>query len=178
MEYIIVAFILIILIYLTIHHLNKGRSTSEVEGIRLNWGNPKSKSYFHFARISRYADALKEDFHRLTDQTIEDIDFHKLFKFIDRTTSKVGQQFLYKKVGQPTENGADQSEALIKLFNDDIVLREKVQLQLLKLSDDDAYHIVSLLGNTFLERPKWLKFIAVDLIIIVGLIILSFKYQI
>ncbi len=178
MEYIIFGSIIIILIFLVIQYLNKGKSTDEIEKIRMDWGNPKSKDQFNFVKISRYADVVKEKFHRLTDQTIEDIDLNKLFTFIDRTTSKVGQQFLYKKIIEPSNEKANGAEKLIKLFHDDKSLREDVQLKLLKLSDDDAYHISALFRNTFIERPKWLNFLTLDLMIIGGLISLSFKYPI
>ncbi|HYF67436.1 MAG TPA: DNA mismatch repair protein MutS [Ohtaekwangia sp.] len=63
-------------------------------------------------------------------------------------------------------------------MNDNTILREAIQLQLIKLSDNDAYHISSLFRKTFLERPKWFNFLILDLVVIFGLIILSFKFQI
>jgi len=181
MEYLIFGSIIIILVYLGFHYLKRERSRGKIEQIRSAWAQPKSNfktSSFNFINIRKYADVVKEKFHRLTDQTIEDIDFHMLFKFIDRTTSKVGQQYLFKKVIEPTTNIEDQSEGLIKLFTTDKDLREAVQVELLKLSDPDAYHISALLGDIFVERPKWFRFLTPYIIIVVSLIILSIKFPV
>ncbi|MCZ8217251.1 MAG: DNA mismatch repair protein MutS, partial [Cyclobacteriaceae bacterium] len=133
---------------------------------------------FNFIKICKYADATKANFHRLTDQTIQDIDFNNLFIIVDRTTSKVGQQFLYKKLIEPSNETANQIEELIELFNSDVALREQAQIELLKISSNDAYHIVSLLGETFLKKPKWLNFLLINLLIIIFIIILSFIHKI
>lgn len=176
MEYLILGLIGFILVILVIHHVNKGRTKKKIEEIRTAWGNPKNES-FDFDYISKYADTVKENkFHQLTDQTIEDIDFYGLFAFIDRTTSKVGQQFLYKKIKEPTNNITDQSQRLINLFSNDKQLREEIQLELLKLNNNGAYFISSLLKDKLLEKPKWLNLLILDIFIVAILVILSFKF--
>jgi DNA mismatch repair ATPase MutS len=177
MEYFIFGSIIFILIFLLFQHLNKRKSKSDIEKIRIEWGKPKSRtSEFHIASIKKYANAITENFHRLTDQTIEDIDFHRVFMFIDRTTSRVGQQFLYKKVIEPTNEVKDPSENFIELFTRDQNLREEIQVELLKLSDYDAYYISSLLKGGFLPKPKWFNLVILNVSIISCLIILSFKF--
>ena len=176
MEYLILGLIGFILVILVIHHVNKGRTKKKIDEIRTAWGNPKKES-FDFDCICKYADTVKENkFHRLTDQTIEDIDFYGLFAFIDRTTSKVGQQFLYKKIIEPTNNITDQSQRLINLFSNDKQLREEIQLELLKLNNNGAYFISSLLKDKLLEKPKWLNLLILDIFIVAILVILSFKF--
>ncbi|MBX3009796.1 MAG: hypothetical protein KF816_17355 [Melioribacteraceae bacterium] len=178
MEYLIFGLIGFILVILVIHFFNKGRTKKKIEEIRTGWGNPKKES-FDFDSISKYADTVKDSkFHRLTDQTIEDIDFYGLFAFIDRTTSKVGQQFLYKKLLEPTNNTTDQAEGLINLFSTDKQLREEVQLELIKLNNNGAYYISSLLMDKLLEKPKWFNLLILDIIIVVGLVALSFKFPV
>ena len=178
MEYLIFGLIGFIIVILVIHHVNKGRTKKKIEEIRKSWGNPKKES-FDFDSISKYADTVKDSkFHRLTDQTIEDIDFYGLFAFIDRTTSKVGQQFLYKKLLEPTDNTTDQSEVLINLFSTDKQLREEVQLELIKLNNNGAYYISSLLKDKLLEKPKWFNLLILDIIIVAGLVALSFKFPV
>jgi DNA mismatch repair ATPase MutS len=178
MEYLIFGLIGFILVILVIHYVNKGRTKKKIEEIRTGWGNSKKES-FDFDSISKYADTVKESkFHRLTDQTIEDIDFYGLFTFIDRTTSKVGQQFLYKKLLEPTNNTTDQSERLIKLFSNDKQLREEIQLELIKLNNNGAYYISSLLKDKLLEKPKWFNLLILDIIIVAGLVALSFKFPV
>lgn len=176
MEYFVFGLVSILILLLLVQYLSKGRSKGDIKKIRLDWGNPKSKSHFNFIGIEKYADTVKESFHRLTDQTLEDIDFHKIFKFIDRTTSKVGQQFLFKKAIEPSNLKEDPLEKYIHLFSENSELREKIQLELSKLNDDDAYTIVSLLHATSLEKPKWFKLLTLDVILVSSLLILSFKF--
>ena len=178
MEYLIFGLTGFIIAILVIHHVNKGRTKKKIEEIRTGWSNPKKES-FDFDSISKYADTIKESkFHRLTNQTIEDIDFYGLFAFIDRTTSKVGQQFLYKKLLEPTSNTTDQSEGLISLFSTDKQLREEVQLELIKLNNNGAYNISSLLKDKLLEKPKWFNLLILDITIVAGLMELSFKFPV
>jgi DNA mismatch repair ATPase MutS len=178
MEYLILGVVIIILVLLVIHYLNKRRTKNKLEQIRSEWSKPKTDS-FDFANIKRYADAVAASkFHRLTDQTIEDIDFYGVFAFIDRTTSKVGQQFLFRKVIEPTKNNENKSERLIELFGKEKGLREQIQLELLKLGHNDAYYISSLLTGELLKKPKWFKLLVIDIVIVASLIILSFKFPV
>lgn len=152
------------------------RTKKKIKEIRASWGKPKLES-FDFDSISKYAESVKNpEFHRLTDQTLDDVDLKGVFTFIDRTTSKVGQQFLFKKLIEPTNYNKDQSEALIDLFTKDIPLRESVQLELLKLNGDGAYYIPNLLEDKLLEKPYWYKFLIQNIYAIVGLLILSFQF--
>lgn len=178
MEYLILGLIGIIIVILVIHHVNKDRTKKKIEGIRTAWGKPKKES-FDFDSISKYADTVnKNKFHRLTEQTLEDIDFYGLFAFIDRTTSKVGQQFLFKKIIEPTDSAKDQSERLINLFSSDKSLREEIQLELLKLNNGGAYFISSLLKDKLLEKPAWFNLLFLDIFIVACLLILSFKFPV
>jgi DNA mismatch repair ATPase MutS len=90
----------------------------------------------------------------------------------------VGQQFLYKKLLEPTDNTTDQSEGLINLFSTDKLLREEVQLELIKLNNNGAYYISSLLKDKLLEKPKWFNLLILDIIIVAGLAALSFKFPV
>jgi DNA mismatch repair ATPase MutS len=176
MDYLILGLIVVILVILVVHHVKKSGTKKEIEEIRTAWGNPKKES-FDFDCICKYVDTVRgSKFHRLTDQTIADIDFNALFQFIDRTTSKVGQQFLYKKILEPTNNTSDESEKLINLFSNDKQLREEVQLELRKLSNNGAYFISSLLKDRLLEKPKWFDLLILDFLIVTCLVILSFKF--
>ena len=178
MSYLVFGAILTLLTFIFIYLLNKRKSRKQVEQIRAAWGNSKTE-FFNFDGIKNYSEEVKgNNFHHLTEQTINDIDFYGLFEFIDRTTSKVGQQFLYRKVIEPTIHKSDPSQNLIELFANNKKLREEIQLDLLKLNETDAYYISSLLKDNLLQKPKWFKFLGLDIAIIIFLIILSFKYQI
>jgi hypothetical protein len=97
-----------------------------------------------------------------------------LFKFIDRTTSKIGQQFLFKNYLSLLTIQLTPLK-LIELFTNDIELREEVQIELLKLSHTDNYYISTLLQENLLERPKWLKYLKFDLVLLLLVFLISFK---
>lgn len=174
MEYLILGFITLFFIAFLLPYFQRNRSKKNLEAIQENWGKIKNE-LFYFNRIANYADASSTgSFHRLNQQTLEDIDFHALFEFVDRTTSKVGQQYLYKKMLEPTNQVSDSLEAFIHLFAKDEKLREAVQLELYNLSNEGAYFIPTLLSDQELKEPKWFKWLYVNLLIIVALLALSF----
>jgi DNA mismatch repair ATPase MutS len=178
MQYLLLGSIVVILILLVIRYVNNQRRKNTLNQLRAIWGHRKSGP-FDFARIKSYVDLTKEKFHRVNDQTLEDIDFDSLFKFIDRTTSTVGQQFLFKKLVEPTNEIEKQSEKLIQAVTDDKGLREKIQLELFRLSNYDGYHISSLMREkSLLEEPKWFKLLTLDLAIIGLLIVVSLIFPV
>ena len=84
-----------------VHFKKKKRYKHLVSDLRKNWGKKKEEEYFSFEDISRYFRRNKhknDAFHVVSDQTSLDLDLNEVFKFIDRTSSKVGQQYLYNKI--------------------------------------------------------------------------------
>ncbi|ANH83347.1 hypothetical protein A8C56_22280 [Niabella ginsenosidivorans] len=79
-----------------------GRRRKITDKIKASWGGPIEKRR-NFDRISRYA-AINNDtcFHRLTSQTLSDIDIEDLFACTDRTITGMGQQYLFHKMIHPT----------------------------------------------------------------------------
>lgn len=155
---------------------NSKKSKKSIELIRSNWGKAKTES-FYFEGIKSFSEIVKDNkFHQLSGQTINDIDFYSLFAFIDRTTSKIGQQLLFKKLIEPTDYPSDPHKKLIDLFATDNQLREEVQTELLKLSNTDVYYISTLLQKNLLEKPEWLKYLKFDLFLLLFLFIISFKF--
>ncbi|NOS91770.1 MAG: hypothetical protein HOP30_07595, partial [Cyclobacteriaceae bacterium] len=148
------------------------------EELKRQWGKPKADE-FDFDRIKKYANTSSENsFHQLTEQTCEDIDFQKLFAFVDRTASNVGQQVLYKRMTQPGSSLTNPLNHLIDFFRTQEKLRDAIQFKLLSLSRPDAYYISSLLTKNLLTRPKWLWALAISLLVTFCLVVLSFKYPI
>ena len=144
----------------------------------MEWGKPKVEP-FYFDSIGRYAEIVKDKgFHQLSNQTIQDIDFYDLFGFVDRTISKVGQQFLFKKILQPASSVDEMLDRNAELFTNNSKIREEVQIELLKLSRSGAYRITSLLQDKLLERPKWYKFSIIGVVVLIVMLLLSIKYPI
>lgn len=175
-NYFIWAAILILVVALIERASNKRRLKKKIEQIRLQWSKPKIEN-FDFDGIGKYAEVSQSDgFHQLTEQTIHDIDLYKVFAFIDRTTSRVGQQFLFKKAIQPTNLSKNPLDPFIQVFAANTGLREDIQLELSKLDSRDAYYISSLLGDTQLKKPKWFWLLYVNIIVLIGLFLLSFRF--
>ncbi|MFM7852369.1 MAG: hypothetical protein ACKO96_10755, partial [Flammeovirgaceae bacterium] len=178
MGYAIAVAICLVVVIVVLDFSRKRREKKRIEKIRAEWGKPKNE-LFDFDKIQKYSDIVTETkFHRLTEQTLVDIDFYRLFEFVDRTTSRVGQQFLFKKLLEPTNEMSNNPESFVKLFSSDKQIREVIQLELSKLNCHGAYYVASLLIEKLLERPKWINFIFIDLLVIVCLAILSFKFHV
>ena len=128
------------------------------EKLLSEFGNLKTDS-FDFEDIESYF--RKKDhsaaFQTLSDKTCNDLDFHELFMFIDRTNSKVGQQYLYNKLrnipADSTEN--IRNERLLDEFTNNPDFRVSVQSQLSKLNDREVYYIATLFQDEILKPPKW-----------------------
>ncbi|GAF05344.1 MutS-related protein [Saccharicrinis fermentans] len=116
---------------------------------------PKTCS-FSFDLIKRYfkKNNHKDSFQVITDRTNNDLDLDEIFKFIDRTSSKVGQQFLYNRF-RVLKNDIDNKYEEENILNN--IRKDKSQLRVLlsKLNNDDAYYISSLFQDELLVRPSW-----------------------
>ena len=114
---------------------------------------------FHFEQIEKYF--LKKDnsaaYQILNDKTCNDLDFQELFMFIDRTNSKIGQQFLYNKLRTIPQqsNKILAYEKLITLMSENSDFRLNIQTQLSKLNNSDAFYISALFQEEHIKSPKW-----------------------
>lgn len=124
--------------------------------LNATWGKVK-EDIFHFDKISHYHQ--KKDkisvLQDISERTVNDIDFHNVFAFIDRTYSRIGQQFLYSKlrtIRKTYEFG--EQEALISIFCTDINRRRETQVILSKLNQEEAYNVSRLFLEAFIEPPK------------------------
>jgi len=122
------------------------------------FGNLKTDS-FDFENIEIYF--RKKDhstaFQTLSDKTCNDLDFRELFQFIDRTNSKVGQQYLYNKLRNIPADSPENSrnEKLLDEFTNNPDFRVSVQSGLSKLNDTEVYYIASLFQDEILKPPGW-----------------------
>jgi hypothetical protein len=128
------------------------------EKLLSEFGNLKEDS-FNFEYIESY---FRKKEHAaanqtLSDKTCNDLDFQELFMFIDRTNSRVGQQYLYNKLRtiplHHTENTIH--EKLIEEFSNNRDFRVSVQFQLSKLNEREVYYIPSLFQDEILKPPNW-----------------------
>jgi len=117
------------------------------------------KGAFYFNSISQYFVKIdhKDVFQVISDKTYQDLDLDEVFMYIDRTSSRVGQQFLYNAFRTiPSDNKRSQRfENLITRLNENELLKETVIFSLARLQNQDAYYIASLFQEKHLEKPKW-----------------------
>jgi len=170
-----------LLFLILFNYFDKRKKKQQIlKDLKENWGKVKT-DFINFDKASWYATYVKHHtFHVLSPQTMADIDFDQLFAKIDRTSSKIGQQFLYNKLAKPTNN----HEALKKIkdqssfFTANQSIREKIQAELIKLNSNDSYAVVLLLNDQLVEKPSWFKWLSIDLIILAILLILSIKISV
>ncbi|MDR3652990.1 MAG: DNA mismatch repair protein MutS [Paludibacter sp.] len=128
------------------------------EKLLSEFGNLKDDS-FNFEEIKSYF--RKKDhstaFQALSDKTCNDLDFQELFMFIDRTHSKVGQQYLYNRLRTITLDSKEttRNEKLIAKFTDNPDFRVSVQGQLSKLNEREVFYIATLFQDEILKPPAW-----------------------
>lgn len=123
-----------------------------------SFGELKS-AYFNFNQIERFFKQKNHQntFQILSDRTCSDLDFEQLFEFLDRTNSRVGQQYLYAKLREISNDTSsiDMKERLIEKLRDDEEFRVEIQLQLSKLDKQEAYYISTLFQEAHILPPSW-----------------------
>ncbi len=133
----------------------KKRRLAELEK---SFGQIKTEG-FNFDYIGRYF-SKKENgdaFQIISNQTCEDLDFDLFFRFIDRTTSKVGQQYLYNELRAVNINSSktESREKVIQYLQSNPDKRKEIQHLLSKLNTSKAYFIPDLFQKELNEKPKW-----------------------
>ncbi len=158
--------------------LHKQRRKSKLAStIKENWAKVKTDN-INISKLEWYAPSNSKKFHEIGNQTITDIDFYPLFAFVNRTTSKVGEQFLHHKLKTPTNSKEELTklDEQITFFENNAKEREEAQVELSKLSSDDAYHIAVLLNKKLVHKPNWFQWLYIDVILLVVSGIASIQY--
>lgn len=130
-----------------------------VQQLRNNWGKVK-EDHFNFDQIQKlfqYKSKQGEAF-LLTKQTVDDLDFHPFFKFIDRTNSAIGQQYLYAELRKLNQDKAylTQLENDIQHYGSDKEHCLKIQKELIQVSDTIDYFFPFLIYG---DLPPKIKYI-------------------
>ncbi len=145
--------------------------------INESFGKPKGDD-FDFDSIETYFRNKDNSaaYQVLSDKTCADLDFEELFMFLDRTNSKVGQQYLYNKLRtiQDDKREVTLNEELITEFYVNSELRVATQKKLQALNHRDAYHLISLFQKEHPEPPKFFFLLKLLSFASVASLILSF----
>jgi DNA mismatch repair ATPase MutS len=134
------------------------RNKKDIDRLKSSFGKLKDDN-FNFENIERYFmnKDNSECFHVISDKTCNDLDFEELFMFVDRTCSKVGQQYLYNilRTVPSDSKHIGLNEKTIDELTNKFDFRIKTQRLLEKLKNNDAYYISSLFQEEHLKPPKW-----------------------
>ena len=128
----------LVLIFLVNNYYRKKRFKNLKVNLLKNWGKQKENEYFNFYIIKQYFEnnfRKDQSYHQISERTSVDLDIDELFKFIDRTSSKIGQQYLYFKIRTiETIEKLKKFDLLSNLFLNNEKLRVNSQLILSKLT--------------------------------------------
>jgi DNA mismatch repair ATPase MutS len=162
------------------YFFDKRKQKKLLQKIRKAWGNTNTGSK-DFNLIETFSQLTTTSaFHTLNTQTINDIDIQDLFTFIDKTNSKIGQQYLYNKLITPTNKieALEKYNEQVNFFTHNEQAREEAQILLQKLNHHNVYYVASLLNENLLEPPKWAKLFVLDTVIVILMLLLSFKFPV
>lgn len=109
----------------------------------------------------------------IDDGTAEDLDFDQLFERLDKTKSRVGQQYLYDRLRRIPLNHDHyvEEEKVIAEFLKNEALKIKTEKLLGKLNKEGAFHISSLIQDEYISPPKW--FFITNLLSLLGVLSLG-----
>lgn len=121
-------------------------------------GEEKAETYdfFEIAAFFRY-DSHKQAVGILSEQTCSDLGLDDLFMFIDRTASRVGQQYLYNlmRTISAKEGVIKANEAIVEKFSADSEGHASVVKELHTLQAVETYSIAPLLQTEYSPVPAW-----------------------
>lgn len=147
-----------------------------LERLASSFGAVKTEgfNFEHIQRFYRNKDTSGA-FHTLSDQTCHDLDLDLFFCYVDRTSSKIGQQYLYERLrtfeGSRAE-WADQ-EKLIQYLIEHPKDRVLLQYHLQKLNHQQAYYVCDLFQKEIEKKPKWYFVIPILSIAAISSVVLS-----
>jgi len=170
-------FVSVIIIFLIFNFFERQRTAKKsLERIRNKWGRPLNAKR-NFKQIGTYLNAFDNPA-KISPLIAGDLDLNNVFNYIDRTNSKPGKQYLYKKLFTPETSfeellKLDQKIELLNLRRPD---QEKIELELSKLNSADAYFVAGLFLNKHepILSPLLGFYTKVSGIVIIGLIISLF----
>lgn len=133
---------------------------------------------FNFDQIKRYfsqGSKVKQDF-SISEQTCHDLDFDLFFCYVDRTNSKVGQQYLYDHLRKNhfSEESFKNREEIVSFLEKNPKIRLEIQYQLNHLSSKQATYIVDLFQHEMEKKSSWFFIIPVLACMCVSSIVLAF----
>jgi hypothetical protein len=135
--------------------------------------NPNSD--YNFDLIGRYYHNSIEEkkyYPTINDSIANDLDIDDAFRLIDRTSSKIGQQFLYAEIRTiDSVEKPEQFDRFTEQFQKEKELSEFIRLHLEKLSDNNGYLLERLIHEPLISYPhiKFVRLLTFSFVVILGL---------
>jgi hypothetical protein len=160
--YIILA---LILIYFLTYSYKKLSLKSQRERLRRDWAEAKNSRYIDLDSVENYflntiADSA-DKLQLISDKVATDLYLNDVFKLVDRTISRVGQQFLYARLRTLDKDPKDLlvQDAFAELMAQDEELRLDTQVILQKLEKNDSYYFQDLIYAKKIDRPDFMPLV-------------------
>lgn len=164
----ILAYIILALValYLLVYLYKKNFAVqTQREELKRDWGSAKNSRYIDIDLIENYfLNTITESSEKLqliSDKIADDLYINDLFKLIDRTISRVGQQFLYARLRTIDKEQTDLIflDKFADLITDDEKLRLDTQATLQILEKNDSYYFQDLIYAKKIEAPTFMPIV-------------------
>lgn len=130
-----------------------------------NWGEAKNSRYFDFDSIENYfLNTINESTEKLqliSEKIADDLYLNEVFKLVDRTTSKLGQQFLYARLRTLDRDTKEikHLDEFAELITADEKLKIDTQFTLTDLQKDGSYYFQELIYAKKITPPSFMPFV-------------------
>lgn len=177
--YWIIGVSVVLLILFFVNTLMKKRQQRQLKSdLNENWGERNQDEHYDFSKIGRYFENnthKAEAYNLITDKCNIDLDLDDVFTCIDRTTSKIGQQYLYFKmrtIGRMED--LIRFDSLANMFEENPALRLDSQVALSPLNSDKSYYLEELIHGLPIAKPRYMWAIYASTFWVVSCIIGAF----
>ncbi len=151
-----------------------------LKNLRENWGREVRRKR-DLETISIYNDfkTVVDKKEIVDDKTWTDLNLNDFFEKIDRCITPIGSQYLYHllHVYEHDKSILDWQKRQYKLFIENSVQREKIQIILSKLNHKNTAYLPYLLYRDLPNRPKWYLLIYLFSLAGMALTFLVFSYS-
>lgn len=167
-----------IYVFFAIYNYYDKRKTAErnLAKIRNKWGRPVNARR-NFKLIAAYLNGM-DDANRVANAIVDDLDLNEVFNYIDRTNSKPGKQYLYRKLHTPetTYENLLKFGKRVDALNRPRPDMEQIEVEISRLNNPDAYFLADLFLREHqpLLAPVLGAYVRISGVVIIALLILLF----
>ncbi|MBB6461831.1 MutS-related protein [Flammeovirga kamogawensis] len=147
---------------------------------KTQWGKKQEDRYINFDRVKIYLNKSTNSsiYQKIEQNSINDLDLNDVFRFINRTCSSIGEQYMYFKfltINTLTQKNTTFNK-LTSFFQENTEKRLEIQLLLSKLSSSHGFNVEKLIHDKFGKNPdyNWLSYFSN--ILTITCLILSIKF--